>query len=155
GFFTMAGGAPAARIAKWNGASWSPLGSGVDGGVNTMVGWDDGTGPALYVGGSMLNARGARGLRGARWKNSAWAALAGGITNGSQVNDLCVFPGGAGSALYLVGGFQSADNLATPGIVRWNGSSFSALGGGLDAGQSYTAAVYDDGTGPALYVGGV
>src|SRR6185295_948038 len=38
-------------------------------------------------------------------------------------------------------------------IARWNGSSFSALGFGVSA-PVYALAVFDDGSGPALYAGG-
>ncbi len=37
GTFLTAGGAPASRIAVWNGAVWSPLGSGLTGGSPTIV----------------------------------------------------------------------------------------------------------------------
>src|SRR6185436_15358386 len=46
GTFANAGGVPAACIAKWNGATWSALGSGVAGNVNALVVFDDGNGPA-------------------------------------------------------------------------------------------------------------
>jgi hypothetical protein len=39
-------------IARWNGTAWSPLGSGMSSTVNALTVFDDGTGPALYAGGS-------------------------------------------------------------------------------------------------------
>jgi hypothetical protein len=63
GYFTVAGGVAVNRIAKWDGSSWSPLGSGVggqlSGGVAEVVAltvYDDGTGPALYAGGHFTSA---------------------------------------------------------------------------------------------------
>jgi hypothetical protein len=52
GTFTSAVGVAANSIAKWNGSSWSALGSGVNGTVNALTVFDDGSGPALYAGGS-------------------------------------------------------------------------------------------------------
>ncbi len=52
----MAGDVAANRIAKWDGTQWAPLGSGMDSYVSTLIGFDDGTGPALYAGGSFQRA---------------------------------------------------------------------------------------------------
>jgi hypothetical protein len=47
GIFTTAGGAAANRIARWDGASWSPLGSGANDAVEALtVVFDDGGGAA-------------------------------------------------------------------------------------------------------------
>jgi len=58
GWFTTAGGVSAERIAKWDGASWSPLGTGVRGAafpyVLALTVFDDGGGRALYAGGGSL-----------------------------------------------------------------------------------------------------
>src|SRR5258706_457853 len=37
GGFNTAGGSPTTNIAKWDGSSWTPLGLGMDGGVNALV----------------------------------------------------------------------------------------------------------------------
>src|SRR6185436_17123240 len=42
GQFTAASSIPANRIAKWNGASWSALGTGVDAEVDALAVFDDG-----------------------------------------------------------------------------------------------------------------
>lgn len=56
GSFLTAGGETVNRIVKWDGASWSPLLSGVSGSgvpqVFALKVFDDGSGPALYAGGS-------------------------------------------------------------------------------------------------------
>ena len=52
GAFTTAGGSSANRIAKWDGSSWSALGSGVDNVARTLVI----SGTDLYVGGSFFTA---------------------------------------------------------------------------------------------------
>lgn len=61
GGFGMVGGALASNnIAAWDGAAWSALGSGTDGGVNALLAMpDDARGPSLYVGGFFTHAGGA------------------------------------------------------------------------------------------------
>ncbi len=67
GYFTSAGGVAANRIAKWNGTSWSPLGSGIGvtqfSSVNALTGF----GPALYTGGSFATAGGVASDLVAKW----------------------------------------------------------------------------------------
>ena len=58
GQFSTAGGVTANRIAKWDGASWSPLGSGMNDRVWDLTVFDDGSGagPALYAGGEFATS---------------------------------------------------------------------------------------------------
>src|SRR5258708_32201521 len=66
---------------------------------------------------------------------------------------LTVFDDGSGPALYAGGYFAAAGCGATSNIAKWNGSSWSALGSGLNH-CVCAVAVFDDGNGPALYAGG-
>ncbi len=68
GWFTMAGGVAANRIAKWNGTQWSPLGSGMNNEVDALTVFNDGTGAALYAGGSFTFAGGRPSSRIAAWR---------------------------------------------------------------------------------------
>ena len=59
------------------------------------------------------------------------------------------------------GSFTSVNGLTVNNIARWDGTAWSALGSGMSnvvggdgAGLVMTLAVFDDGTGPALYAGG-
>ena len=56
GLFTSAGGSAANRLARWNGASWTALDSGMNDGVLALLVHDDGSGPALFAGGSFTSA---------------------------------------------------------------------------------------------------
>lgn len=70
GSFTDAGGITANRIAMWNGQSWSPLGSGVSGGViQALVALDHRPtgGPELFVGGAFTVSPAGDGFV-ARWR---------------------------------------------------------------------------------------
>lgn len=73
GYFTMAGGVAANRIAKWNGVYFVPLGSGLDGPPRSMV-WDD-VNNCLYVAGNFYSIDGVvyEGL--AKWDGSAWSKV--------------------------------------------------------------------------------
>ena len=63
GVFTSAGVIPANYIAKWNGASWSALGSG----LNNMVSALALSGREVYVGGQFTYAGGKQSFYFARW----------------------------------------------------------------------------------------
>ena len=82
---------PARSIARWNGASWSPIGSGVGGwpavpSVYALEVFDDGTGPALYAGGSFSMAGGVPAEGIAKWNGTSWSALGSGIGMGGSID---------------------------------------------------------------------
>src|SRR6185503_7161916 len=102
-------GVPASRIARWEGSSWAPLGSGVGGQVLALGVFDDGGGDALYAGGALLAAGGNALGRIARWNGAAWSALGTGIGDAPDfVLALDVFDDGSGAALYAGGLFTIA-----------------------------------------------
>lgn len=75
GTFTSIGGVTAAAIAKYNGVSWSPLGSGLAGGSGTSAGYALAVLPdgMLLVGGDFTIAGGIATVDNlAYWNGSAW-----------------------------------------------------------------------------------
>jgi len=64
GDFTQAGGSPANNIARWDGSSWHPLGTG----VNERVYAIGVSGTDLYVGGEFTEAGGSPASYIARWR---------------------------------------------------------------------------------------
>jgi hypothetical protein len=120
GNFTIAGGASALRVAKWDGSSWSSVGSGPGNGVNNHVlaltVFDDGSGPALWAGGEFGNAGGVAANFIAQWDGSSWSALESGMN--SAVMALAVFDDGSGPALYAGGGF-SASPAGDSSLAKW------------------------------------
>ena len=155
GQFLSAGGAAADHVAKWDGTAWSPLGAGTDDDVLALEVFDDGAGEQLYVAGSFAAAGGSDAYRIARWDGAAWSPVGGGI-GAFDVVDLCVHDDGSGEALYAAGNFTTAEGITVNGIARWDGSSWSGVGGGV---SGFTAtvsslAVFDDGGGAALYASG-
>jgi hypothetical protein len=160
GQFSSAGHIAASAIAKWNGSVWSPLGSGLAGSppwVFALAVFDDGNGPALYAGGLFTTAGGVPVSNIAKWSGTSWSALGSGITGppDSRVYALTVFDDGTGAALYAGGYFATAGGQAANNIARWDGSNWTAVGGGTSGSATIRAlTVFDDGTGPALFVGG-
>ncbi len=63
GLFTNIAGTPANNIARWDGANWFPLGSGLDNNVDVLA--TDGRN--LYVGGSFIMAGGKSSYHFAVW----------------------------------------------------------------------------------------
>ncbi|HUU97582.1 MAG TPA: hypothetical protein VM487_17745 [Phycisphaerae bacterium] len=157
GYFTRAGVLEVNGIARWDGSTWSALGSGVDGGVWTLMVFDDGNGPALYAGGDFQEAGGVAADYIARWDGNAWSAVGGGVS--SAVAEFAVFDDGAGPGLFAGGWFHWAYDCdgCPPKLVnhiaKWDGNAWSALGSGADDGV-YALSVFDDGIGPAVYAAG-
>ena len=150
GDFNRADGVfPIDRVAKWNGTSWTQVGTGLSGEVNSLLVFDDGTGPALYAGG---NDFGPSGTRVSKWDGNTWTPVGAGLSGG-EVYSLAAI----GNELYAAGAFTSIAGGATVNFAaRWDGSTWSPLGTGLEAGFEPRRALvaFDDGTGPALYAGG-
>ncbi|MEW6158168.1 MAG: hypothetical protein AB1813_12090 [Verrucomicrobiota bacterium] len=150
GLFDSAGGVPAMCIARWDGISWSSLGTGM-GGTYPLVLSLAVLGNDLYAGGFFTIAGGITANRVAKWNGSNWSALGAGVTaaeigTGPDVSALAVI----GNNLYVAGAFTAAGgNSSIKYIARWNGSTWSGLGSGVNA-PAYALAV----SGSDLYVGG-
>ena len=158
GRFTSIDGVPASRIARWNGTSWSAVGSGVTGSgvspsINTMVTFDDGTGPALYVGGqTFVTAGGVTANRVAKWDGKNWSAVGDGFANGI-VWKLAVYNDGTGDALYAFGTFTASGATPINRMAKWNGTSWEQWGGGAN-GTVFNALRIADPVGDVLAVAG-
>ncbi len=153
GSFEIAGGTPASRIAKWDGTSWSALGSGVSSSVQALAVFDDGNGDALYVGGAFSTAGGVAAGKIAKWDGSTWAPVGTGFGTFTTVNAFTIFDDGSGDALYVGGAFLVAGFVSANNIAKWDGANWTPLGLGVGF-IARTLTVFDDGNGDALYVGG-
>ena len=69
----------ASRVARWNGSSWSALGTGANDTVVALTVFDDGGGSALYAGGYFTTAGGVAANRIAKWDGSTWTPLGSGL----------------------------------------------------------------------------
>ena len=77
GTFTSAGGNPANYVAKWNGSTWSPLGSGVSAvsfaSYQVPVSSLAVSGSDVYAGGAFTTAGEVPANRIAKWNGSNWS----------------------------------------------------------------------------------
>jgi len=168
GDFTSIGGVQVRDIARWNGTQWTALGGGLTGGGTFNEGaalavYNDGSGEALYVGGRFLQAGGVNANHIARWDGSSWSALGQGIDGLSTlaaplINAMCVWNSPSGQVLVVTGYLDTAGGQPANCIATWDGSSWSALGSGLEGASlpaGFAVAAFDaDGTGEKLYVAG-
>ena len=149
GFFTSVGGVVANNVAKWNGSTWSPLGTGIGMGgigsnVNALAVAGNGD---VYAGGAFTSAGGVAANNVARWNGSAWSALGTGV-GGFSVGVLAVAGNGD---VYAGGNFTQAGGVTANRMAKWNGSAWSALGTGVGNGYVGALAVASNGD---VYAGG-
>src|SRR5262249_54693326 len=148
-------------IAKWDGSTWTTILAGVSaanaGGIRALAVFDDRSQPALYAAGKFAIAAGVPVGNIARWHGTSCSAAGHGLEASRGrlgIRSMAVFDDGSGPALYAGGGvFLSGGFTWTSGVVRWNGSAWSAVGSGI-AGAVNSLAVFDDGTGAKLIAGG-
>jgi hypothetical protein len=147
GNFTSIGGVTVNNIAKWDGASWSALGSGVAGGdypyVRALA--LDASGN-LYAGGNFTKAGNGidnntdnvtvNGL--AKWNGTSWSAVGSGVGGKHPYVSALAFD--TAGNLYAGGNFITAgngtDNVTVNGLAKWDGTSWSILGSGLEGAAS-------------------
>ncbi|MFN0006275.1 MAG: hypothetical protein ACKVXR_00080 [Planctomycetota bacterium] len=140
------------RVYVWDGVTWSQFGADFPDPLYAMAGHDDGTGPALYVGGLVTPSFPAQGVF-ARWDGNAWSPVGSGAQPDHAVLGMATYDDGSGPALFAGGGFTSIGGVPAMRIAKWDGSSWSALGTGV-AGYVGVLATIDAGAGPRLHVAG-
>jgi len=160
GFFDTAGGqANTSHLARWNGSRWA----GIPGGQPNFAVWGMGTFlDQLVIGGSFASVGGVAANGIARWDAEAgWQPMGSGIGGGFSPNvfALRTFNDGSGDKLYAGGRFASLGGVSGL-IARWTGTAWQPVGGGIAQANGNTfagiecMAVFNDGNGEALYVGG-
>ncbi|MBW7906859.1 MAG: hypothetical protein LC135_02595 [Phycisphaerae bacterium] len=150
-------GVAAPRIARWDGQSWHPLGSGMNADVRSIISRVENGQTVIYVAGTFTSAGGVPARRVARWNGQSWSALGTGLSGG--VESLAFVDHGAGPILYACGFFTHTGGIGgqlVNRVARWDGEIWSPLGQGITDSNGYATslAVFDDGNGPALYMGG-
>jgi hypothetical protein len=137
--------------------TWYPVSTSPVGGANDQVGALLTTGvpptQVTYAAGSFTQVGGVAANRVASWDGTRWRALGPGFDDGA-VAAMAEFDDGTGSALYAAGSFTTSGGVVVNRIAKWTGSNWEPLGSGIDDGAVTVLAVYDDGSGTALYAGG-
>jgi hypothetical protein len=153
------------RLARWDGTNWQQVGVGIGSGSVTAMAIFQGhlhiVGTFTSLGDGTPFSRGA-----ARWDGTTFHPLGSGLgTAGDATSGALVWDDGiGGESLYVHGSFASAGGVTVNGIGRWDGNAWHALAGpgqspvGLarengSASWVRSATIFDDGTGPAIFVG--
>ena len=118
GEFSSAGGVPADRIARWDGAQWHPLGDGLNNLVGALQVYDD----ELIAGGWFTMAGDTTAEKIARWDGTQWHSVGTGMSDAVAV--LAVYRG----ELIAGGEFSFAEGATVNEIARWNGTRWFPLG---------------------------
>jgi len=117
--------------------------------VQSMVVFDDGSGPALIAVGLYPDPTQDRWLV-VRWDGDVWQPLGEDLGN-VIVPSLAVVDDGSGQALFV--GWKTSSGTSRSSIARWNGTSWDGIGNG-QVGEVLALLAFDDGHGPALIAGG-
>ena len=147
GDFSTAGGVSANRFARWDGQQWSGFSALNGSQVNVITP----AGTNVYIGGNFTTASGVSAKNLARWDGSHWTGLGIGTTNGVDTAPLSIAVSTNGQ-VYVGGSFAHAGAITTSGIARWDGTNWSALGGGINSGGLVYALAFD--SSGNLYAGG-
>lgn len=129
---------PTARVVRWDGASWEPLGLGPNNFVFALHVFDD-----ELIAGGFFNGLldGTPASRVAAWDGAKWRPLGDGFGGGSspRVSALADYKG----ELVAAGSFTASGDTPLLNIARWDGLDWQPLGDGLQ----------DDVTALAVYGG--
>ena len=116
-------------VAKWDGVSWTELGTGsnalsANGDIYTLA--TDAAGN-VYAAGNFTNSNNKRYV--AKWNGTSWSEVGTG-NNALNANNTIysILPDNAGN-IYAAGNFATISN-PLPHVVKWNGTSWSAVGSG-------------------------
>jgi hypothetical protein len=157
GYFQNAGTShppaqPMLSVGRLTAAGWSSYGQGM-----VLPGEDQYPsvwaivpyGGGAYVGGNFAGAGPAASSTIARWTGTAWTSLAGGVRWGGGLGTVYAMLT-IGNQLYVGGHFDSAGGVPANNIARWDGTSWHALGSGVQGGNVLALATLNG----KLYAGG-
>lgn len=126
GAFANSGATPTLHVARWNGTAWEQLGAGLDGDVLALIIYNN----DLYAAGEFLNSGMTACPRLARFDGTDWQPVAADLDG--RVRALAVL----GNQLIIGGAFTVAGGTTVDnGVAAFDGTSFTALAGGWNAGE--------------------
>lgn len=131
------------NIVSYNGATWSPLGTGINGSAVNALEWVNGY---LYAGGNFADAGGVSGTQHIAYWDKAGATWGSMIGADGPVYALLEMPDGS---LIVGGNFSSLGTTGLANVGQWYGAGpygfFGALGAGVN-GVVYSLTLMSDGT---------
>jgi hypothetical protein len=161
GNFGRAGGGPNGGIATLGPDGWQRPGpTGLFSQPSHIAAYDDGNGPAVYLGGSFETIGDLGWAYGiARWTKDGWENVgdwadikgADRAQVGSASESMSVIDLGDGPMLYAPASLSKGNAKAFTGVVRWDGSHWSAVGQDMDISPQRVFA-YDHGAGRTLHL---
>jgi trimeric autotransporter adhesin len=138
-----------AGVVAYDGATFFPLAGGLSGQIRSMIrgnsGMDD-----LYI---------AAAPNLAVWNRSSPNQWQLHPIGNVDIRALLAHDDDSGPSVFAAGNFTSIGGTPANGIARWDGQQWNALGNGLGPATTInlggrSMAVFDDGSGPALFAGG-
>lgn len=146
GYFTQAGSAGAAHVARWNGQSWSALGQGLNATVTCLAVYNN----ELYAAGNFTSSGSTICPHIAKWNGTSWENVGGGVF-GTAVYGMTEYNG----MLYVTGKFHQAGSTTAYNVAAWDGTSWHAVGAsGFNRHPFYYGMCMEVWNGK-LYVGGL
>ncbi len=138
-------------VAKWNGSTWSALGTGLSG----SGGWSglgivsDGVGN-IYTSGQLVNSAGGVSVNNvAKWNGSTWSALGAGLSG--EANSVATIALN-GTDLYATGSFNTSGVTTVRRVGMWNGSAWTQIGNGVSDSNHWVNDI--DFIGTSIYIVG-
>lgn len=120
---------PAWGVAKFNGTTWEPLGSGIAGSEKSIASLQFKNDDTLLVGGSFTNAGGTGSNYFAFWTGSKWS----GFDNSGVDNRVFASINSADSGLIIGGEFSTVDGISAKRIARFYNGKWQSMGSGFDS----------------------
>ncbi len=145
GDFVSAGGVGVEHLARWNGTSWSGVGSGSPNQPVYALKVHEGE---LFVGGRFSSVSGVPASRAARWNGTSWFAA------GDDLNSSVLALESHNGDLFAGGTFTLSGAAAVARIARWDGGAWTPVGGGVSGGYTPGGVYAMESTPWGLAVGG-
>ncbi|HEX6812731.1 MAG TPA: hypothetical protein VF384_13980 [Planctomycetota bacterium] len=120
GLMTTAGGVPANRIASWNGATWSALGTGLDAAVKAVAVQANGD---IVAAGDFTTAGGVPAQSIARWNGLIWSPMGPRV---GRVSALTTLPG---SGTLVASSAAVQPDVSYTSVASWSGSAWIPITG--------------------------
>jgi len=149
GYFSEAGGTTVNHIARWTESrivfpapTWTAMGAGFNGDVYAIERFNN----QVYAAGTFTLSGSTPVSYIAKFNESTlqWEPVGGGVN--FEVDALKVY----GSSLYVGGKFWTAGGVATGGLARWDGTSWSAVDGPFSSGNVFSLEIHQN----KLVIGG-